>query len=139
MPITTFNFNNLGVNAITVPELTRMIEYIEISMLETSDLASSAAWRNFEDYRPLELSHLVELVRHLPAPANVLRAAQLPSRRIIPSDHPVNQALLASRSIRWTVYEDFYEEADYWAHKADRKSTRLNSSHSGESRMPSSA
>ena len=26
-----------------------------------------------------------------------------------------------------------------WAREADRKSTRLNSSHSGESRMPSSA
>ena len=26
-----------------------------------------------------------------------------------------------------------------WAHGSDRKSTRLNSSHSGESRMPSSA
>ena len=28
---------------------------------------------------------------------------------------------------------------EYGAEKADRKSTRLNSSHSGESRMPSSA
>ena len=36
-----------------------------------------------------------------------------------------------------------YAEADAgsctWEHHRDRKSTRLNSSHSGESRMPSSA
>ena len=31
------------------------------------------------------------------------------------------------------------KEIQDWAQGADRKSTRLNSSHSGESRMPSSA
>ena len=41
-------------------------------------------------------------------------------------------------------YRKMYERSladpnGFWAEQADRKSTRLNSSHSGESRMPSSA
>ena len=36
-------------------------------------------------------------------------------------------------------YEDTGNGAGAYSYKTDRKSTRLNSSHSGESRMPSSA
>ena len=42
----------------------------------------------------------------------------------------VEAALKAGIDILWVVYRDW---------ETDRKSTRLNSSHSGESRMPSSA
>ena len=38
----------------------------------------------------------------------------------------------------WKKYGSFLAK-QYWKKRIDRKSTRLNSSHSGESRMPSSA
>ena len=45
------------------------------------------------------------------------------------------------RLYRYLLREDIYYAAyqKLYANKGDRKSTRLNSSHSGQSRMPSSA
>ena len=37
------------------------------------------------------------------------------------------------------AYDEYYPDEEYRDWETDRKSTRLNSSHSGESRMPSSA
>ena len=59
-------------------------------------------------------------------------------RRLLPSDAPMMYANWASdpevtRWLRWTPHKDVAETRE------DRKSTRLNSSHLNESRMPSSA
>ena len=44
-----------------------------------------------------------------------------------------------NRSTFYMHYKDIYELLDEIEEQVDRKSTRLNSSHSGQSRMPSSA
>ena len=48
-----------------------------------------------------------------------------------------SQDLAQGESVRGEYYWDIWETYRDW--ETDRKSTRLNSSHSGESRMPSSA
>ena len=51
----------------------------------------------------------------------------------------VRQAKRGSREAFMELYKLFYHELYAYASYIDRKSTRLNSSHSGQSRMPSSA
>ena len=46
---------------------------------------------------------------------------------------------LAVWGISWLLTMEGVDRAGHILHLEDRKSTRLNSSHSGESRMPSSA
>ena len=54
------------------------------------------------------------------------------------SKEPRNEKLINDlyEKLNWYTFEASDEQFD---EKEDRKSTRLNSSHSGESRMPSSA
>ena len=71
-------------------------------------------------------------------------AAKQSKRMLIPSVHPVmtfKDALAWAKEldIRLIPYELAQGMAETKALLSDRKSTRLNSSHSGESRMPSSA
>ena len=49
---------------------------------------------------------------------------------IVTDQNSIKWKLYADKDGKWAVYRDW---------ETDRKSTRLNSSHSGESRMPSSA
>ena len=58
----------------------------------------------------------------------------------------MNDALLSSKNMCWCTPPDFFAELDREFHfeldpasTEDRKSTRLNSSHKVQSRMPSSA
>ena len=60
-------------------------------------------------------------------------------------ESPINKAMAGAMSYRVAAMSDdpkakeIYTNAGYRDWETDRKSTRLNSSHSGEPRMPSSA
>ena len=52
----------------------------------------------------------------------------------------VNVDILGISKLKWTGMGEFNSDDHYIYYcRQDRKSTRLNSSHSGQSRMPSSA
>ena len=52
----------------------------------------------------------------------------------------MNKALIITPTGRPLYFHEDYVKDEHWRYtKADRKSTRLNSSHSQQSRMPSSA
>ena len=62
--------------------------------------------------------------------------------RINPGNHPMQRASQSHFTYRASAYfADAHDDADVfaWRRSTDRKSTRLNSSHSTLSRMPSSA
>ena len=64
------------------------------------------------------------------------------------ANHGANELNERKRKVLWAVVQDYSETAEPVGSRTiarkynlgvDRKSTRLNSSHSGQSRMPSSA
>ena len=59
--------------------------------------------------------------------------------RIIVNDDSYERSKLNDKTISEIVYYAWIDTGDYRDWETDRKSTRLNSSHSGESRMPASA
>ena len=76
--------------------------------------------------------------------ANAIRALAMDAVEAANSGHPgMPMGMADAATVLFTQYLKFDPADPHWADRdrfvLDRKSTRLNSSHSGESRMPSSA